>query len=137
MKISITTNENSSITGYQSFFIKDGTLDLSSISNNECQEILLGDSLNKIEYDRLGEVLQIIVSKLRMGGRIKLFGLEPGALCRGYLTANISEADFNKTLFSLKSCVSSKSLKATLQSMGLRIETIFIQGLAYDITATR
>jgi hypothetical protein len=137
MKIQITAKPQSDIAGYQNFLIENGNVDLSSVSENECEEILLGDSLNHLEYGQNGDILKIAVSRLRKGGIIKMFGLEPAVVCKSYISGNMNDSDFSRTINSVKSCICSKTLKESLELLGLKIQTIFIQGLAYDITAVR
>ena len=138
MKIQIITSDTQKIEGFKTYLLNEaGEVDLTEVFSNECEEILLGDCINKIPLNNIEAFLVNVFSKLRRGGILKLSFMNPRllamALCRDELTLG----DFNIAIYSNKSLIDLDSIEAITASNGLSIDTCKITGVGYDVTISR
>jgi hypothetical protein len=138
MKLQILTNESYKIEGFKHYFIDtEGEVDLSDIFSNECEEILLGDCVNKVPLAKVEKFLVTIFSKLRKDGNIKMSFLNPRLLAMSLCRDEISLGDYNITIYSNKSLIDLDCLEAIILNNGLTIVTCKINGVGYDLTISR
>lgn len=138
MKINITTNPSGSILGYKNIFLSNNNFakDIDSIINNCCEEIIF-TSVDYIPYNETENIILKILSKLRIGGRIIVSGLNFDVLVRAGISGNISEQDFSQIIEDIKSIRSRITISTFLQKNGLFIESSVSKGHIYEISATR
>jgi len=70
MKLQILKEGQDKIENYSHAVASNNKVDISHIVNNECEHILATDVLDCFTPDGIPELLQALVSKLRMGGEI-------------------------------------------------------------------
>lgn len=138
MKLQIITAETHKIEGFKHYTLsEDGEIDLVDIFGNECEEILLGDCVNKVPLPKVEKFLVTIFSKLRKGGNIKMSFLNPRLLAMSLCRDEITLGDYNIAIYSNKSLIDLDSVEAITLSNGLTIETCKINGVGYDLTISR
>lgn len=138
MKLQIVSNEKHRIEGFKSYVLdENGEVDLVEVFTNECEEILLGDSINKIPLNKIEKFLTNVFSKLRKGGTVKLNFMNPRLLAMALCRDEMTLGDFNIALYSNKSLTDLDSIEAIVISNGLSIETCKLNGVGYDVTIIR
>jgi len=138
MKLQIVSSPEHKIEGFKSFVLDEqGEVDLVEVFTNECEEILLGDSINKIPLNKIEKFLDNVFSKLRKGGVVKLNFMNPRLLAMALCRDEITLGDFNIALYSNKSLTDLDSLEAIVVKNGLSIETCKLNGVGYDVTISR
>jgi hypothetical protein len=137
MKIHITENVNSAIQGFVLVPIVYGRLDLGGITNNSVAQIIATDAIDSVPSQMLVKFLQDVVSKMRIGCVAIFGGIELDILARGIVTREIGSDKFNNLVYSKKSIYRNSDITDILTNLGLSIEKVLIQGISYEITATR
>lgn len=139
MILQIVTNKEEVIEGTKAIFLnQDFIKNIQEISDNESEEILLGDVLNKLtKIDDVKQLFSIAASKLRKGGIMKISFLNPRLIASSLLRGEITEETFNNIIYS-KSCLFSlSSLEEWVKALNLKIDQCSISGAMYDVTISR
>ena len=137
MKIHITENVNNAIQGFVLVPIVYGRLDLGGITNNSATQIVAIGAIDSVPSQMLVKFLQETVSKMRIGCVAIFGGVELDILARGIVTGEIDSNKFNNLVYSKKSIYRNSDITNILTNLGLSIEKVLIQGINYEITATR
>lgn len=138
MKIQILTDEKYKIEGFKHYFLNtEGDVDLSDVLSNECEEILLGGSINKVPLERVKNFLNKVFSKVRKGGIVKLNFINPRLLSRALCRDSVTLEEFNSFIYSNKSLIDLTNLEVIVTNNGLAIETCKLNGIEYDVTISR
>jgi hypothetical protein len=137
MKIHITENVNSAIQGFTLVPIVYGRLDLGGVTNNSATQVIAIDAIDSVPSQMLVKFLQDVVSKMRLGCVAIFGGIELDMLARGIVTRDVNSENFNNLVYSKKSVYRNSDITNILTGLGLSIEKVLIQGISYEITATR
>jgi hypothetical protein len=137
MKLQIITQDAEKIEGYTQVQCFGTQLDLSSISDNECENILAGDVLDMYPIDTVGQVIQQLVKKLRIGGEIVLGGTECRVLAKHIVNGMITEQQASQIIAGKKSLLSVEIIKNALKTLGLNVLTTSISGIHCEVKAKR
>lgn len=138
MKIQILSNDlSSAIAGYKQFQIVDETVDLSSLSNNECELILSNEALDSVSLENVAPFIQHVLSKLRLGGGIVVGGTDIRLFSKAVANCLISEADASNIIKTKKSMTTSENTIDVLTKLGLKVKNCIMSGIHYEVTATR
>lgn len=137
MKLVILDKDDKGLSGYECVYMDSPQINLSHISDNECSEILIKNCFTQVSVVNAVEFLVLVCSKLRRGGTIKLNGVDARTLARAIVRGNMNDKEFNDIIYSCKSLLSIPTVKDILHRAGLKIETLTLNGINYDITATR
>lgn len=138
MKIDIVTKEEYATKTYKPVIIHDnGTIDLYDISDSECTEIKAMSVIGKFKNENLRDSLNNLVKKLRIGGTLIISETDCNIVCRQLLSGSLSEENFNKIISNKNSLPSLKYVAEVLKSNGLKIKTQRLNGLDYQIIASR
>ena len=138
MKLNITTTPNSSINGYKNYFLynNDAGLDLSDIPYNSCTEILF-TSIDYVQQSILDNILNQILSKLRINGRLTIIGINLDIICRAGISGELAENEISDIIENIKSVRSRSSIIRQLKEKRLTIDYSFTKGHIYEISAIR
>jgi hypothetical protein len=137
MKIQILNNTNSVIEGYQHFVIKDETVDLSTLSDNECEYILANEVLDSVSLENIGNLVGSIVKKLRLGGTIVIGGTDIRLFSKSVVNNLLKEVEASNLLKDKLSMTTPDGVISLLSQLGLNVQTCILAGIHYEITATR
>jgi hypothetical protein len=137
MKIHITENVNSAIEGFVLVPIVYGRIDLGGVTDHSATQIVALDAIDSIPIAMLTKFLQDVVGKMRFGCVATFGGIELDVLSRGVITNDINVESFNKLVFSKKAIYKNSDIVKILTGLGLSIDKVLIQGINYEITATR
>ena len=66
----------------------------------EAEEIVVDNFLNQFSYSQFGQVVNKIVTKLRIGGQITVAEHDIDFLCHGITTGRLDQQEFNEIVFS-------------------------------------
>lgn len=137
MKLNITTSPEKIISGYKNHFVENESIDLDSVINNSCQEILFANVIDKFSDEKINSVISLLISKLRLGGLIFISGTNLDIITRKFIDGSLSEVDFNKIINNSSSISSRSKIVNILKSFNLFIESSQTKGNVYEITARR
>lgn len=130
-------NDTALIEGYESIAISDGKLDLSSIVDNSCVEILANGILDLFSLDQIEAVLRAIVSKLRLGGRLVIGGTDIDLFAALVNYKEMKPEEANAIVREVSSMTSHKQVRDLLGQMGLEIFSVVLSNANYEVTAKR
>lgn len=137
MKLQIIVNESEKIEGYTHLNLQTLQEDIKTIPDNSCESIVAVKVLNRIPLQSIEGFIDLVLSKLRLGGEINISGIEQKVLAKFILNGNISEQDFNTLLMFSNSMITRSDTVKLLEVKGLKLKTSNMNGIEYDITATR
>ena len=137
MKIHITENVNNAIDGFVLVPIVYGRLDLGGVTDHSATQIIAIDAVDSVPAQMLGKFLQDVVTKMRLGCTAIFGGVDLDILARGIITQELKSETFNKLVYSKKAMYRNSDITQTLTGLGLSIDKVSIQGINYEITATR
>jgi hypothetical protein len=137
MKINIALTENKFITGYTNILLQNLPNESQSIVNNSCNEILAMNIIDYVDDDNVIQLLGLLVSKLRLGGKFSISGINLDIVVRNLLNKTLSEKDFNQMIKNIRSIRSRKSIVDILKAANLKVDIAITKGNIYEITSTR
>jgi len=137
MKLNIISDNTQQIANYNNVVVQDNKLDLQNIVSNSCEEIIVSGALDKLEYLSSLDALTNIIQKLRLGGKLVITGIDIKCLSRLIMSEKISIEEYNQVIADVKCLHTVLNIRKKLLSFGLDIETDFINGYSYSISANR
>lgn len=137
MKIHIGKKDTQFIAGYVPIIVEDQEFDLSAISDNECTEILANEILDEFDLGRLNDLVQTLISKLRMGGKLVIGGTDILLFCKGVLDGSLTEVEWGNMITLKRSMTKTSVVLNGIRSMGLNVEIYDVNGVHYEITVRR
>ena len=137
MKLQIILNDQDKISNYNHVVCTGEPLDLSNVCDNECEEILANNILDMYTLEQVGQVVQQLVTKLRIGGEIAIGGTECRVFAKSIVNGIISESQASDIISQKKSMTNISIVKKALQQLGLSILSTSIEGISYEIKAKR
>ena len=137
MKLQIFRTDDEKIENYKHIQCYGTPLDLSDIADNECEEILAGDVLDMYSVEMMPQLIQQLVGKLRIGGRIVLGGTEFSVLAKHIINGGLTAEAVSQIIASKKSVTDVMTIKNALKQLGLNILSTSINGVHCEVTAKR
>lgn len=137
MKIHVLRPDQQAIENFTRVNVSNNLVDLTQLSDNECELILANDAMDSFSVDRAGELLQSLVSKLRLGGELVLGGTSIRLFCKQVLNSQLDEQQASQIIGSVASLTSPQPLVQALSSMGLEILESTMSGIHYEVKAKR
>lgn len=139
MRIHVVSSGEESIGGYERVEVDQNgqSAQLLQFSDNECDNILAGDALDYVSYERHADLIASLVRKLRMGGAIVVGGTDIRLFCQHVNNTTIGENEACTMLSSKRSMSTFDKTRAILESLNLNIRTLQTNGTHYEYSATR
>jgi hypothetical protein len=137
MKIHVLRPDQQAIENFTRVNISNNLVDLTQLSDNECELILANDAIDSYSIDRVAELVQSLVSKLRLGGELVLGGTSIRLFCKQVLNSQLDESQASQIVGSVASLTSPEPLVQVLSSMGLEIVEASMSGVHYEVKAKR
>ena len=135
MNIYITKNMESTLDGYDTVPLLYGNLNLEHVPQNSCANILVEDALDSTNDPQAA--LANIISKLRKAGNLSIQGTDFDTMCRQYLNKNIAPQDINNYVTEKNSVCSFGDIQRTISQHNIKIISAGLNGVKFDIRATR
>ena len=132
MKLNIIKEESQKIQNYNNVTIQNNQASLIDVSDGECDEVLIS-SANSLTTQSLFEVIK----KVAIGGSLKIEGVELNMMCRQMVNQMVKDSEVSSIIESSKCIVPIKVVEGILTSNSFEIETATLQGIQYQICATR
>lgn len=115
------------------------------LDNNECEEIIVQDVLERIPLQNIGEYVKLLVSKLRHKGKLHISGVDADEVTKAYNNGEISINQLNSFLFGQKqhawdfsqSVVNLFEVVNVLKSLGMKIIHKRLANLHYSVSVER
>jgi hypothetical protein len=137
MNIYITKDDSKKIENFTNIKIQNFQQEIDQIVSNSCESIIVDDIVDYLTFESIPKFVKALTTKLRLGGKIFITGLELGVLCRSIVSETISSKDFSNVITAKASLSFVNDIINILKDNNLKIETSTIKGLKYEITATR
>lgn len=137
MKLQILKDGQDKIENYSHAVASNNQVDISHIVNNECEHILATDVLDCFTPDGIPELLQALVSKLRMGGEISIGGTDMRLLSKSIINGSITQEEGSAIISSLYSVSSMQVVPEALERLGLTIVDTHMNGIHFEVKARR
>lgn len=137
MKIQIVANENvEEISGYKKLLIDD-FLNSKDIMNNQCTDIIVDTVISRVDYTQFKNLMMTLVSKLRLDGKIYIKDINCKMLFFKFTSGQMEIDYFNQLMANITSYYSYSDVIKFFNSVKITVDTLELQGLEYEIWATR
>ena len=137
MKLQILKEGQDKIENYSHAVASNNKVDISHIVNNECEHILATDVLDCFTPDGIPELLQALVSKLRMGGEMSVGGTDMRLLCKSIINGSITPTEGSAIISDLYSSSSLQVIQETLEKLGLTVVDTHMNGIHFEVKVRR
>lgn len=139
MKIQLTKNEQSNIEGFHTLIYKDLSQlnQLSNIVNNSCEYILANTILDDFEITESPKIINMLVSKLRLGGHLVVMGHDIQMIAKSLIDNAISVVEISELIKDKKSISTALNTILMLEQAELKISTIKFNHNLYEIISVR
>jgi hypothetical protein len=136
MKVQIVNKDEEIIDGY--YIISINKLEtVATLINNACTDIIAVDVLDKLSNKDALDLLNALLQKVRMNGRLILSGIHLLSFANGIVNENIDQDTVAKIIDENHSIIDSRKISNILESHKFVIDSLKIQSYKYEITATR
>ena len=136
MKITILHPQSTTVVDNDS--VRVSVTDLDSIEPSSCLSINMADCMDYMPYDKRDDFLELVVSKLRKGGKLFISGTDLYTI--GYNIVHVLD-DVNKlnaALFNGRlSAETLWDLCNKLKRLGITVKNMKIDGLYYSVVSIR
>lgn len=109
---------------------------INEVSDNELSYIFCDLCINKSTNKSYKDDIRLWVSKLRKGGQINIVGVNLRCLCSEYLYSDDMDG-FNSVIEDCNGLFTYKDVRKTLEELGLKIDSINLNNIYYNIMAVR
>lgn len=138
MKLQIIRKEQTHINGYELYKIdKPNSLELSHIVDNSCEYILASDIMDSFHISLIPKICQLLITKLRLNGEIVVGGTDVRFFSKYVSNGLLTPQEACEIVCSSYSMSYSDMLKEQFEQLKLRIISIHMDGLHYEIKAVR
>ena len=137
MKLQILRGGQEEIENYSHVVASDNKVDISHIINNECERILATDVLDCFTVDGVPELIQALVSKLRLGGEMSIGGTEIRMLCKSIINGSITPEEGSGIISGLYSASSLQFVQEALEKLGLTVVDTHMNGIHFEVKVRR
>ena len=137
MKIHVVRPQQEAIKNFKKVICFNSSIDLSEISDNECDVIMANDAVDTFTIDKLQELLGLLASKLRLNGELVIGGTDIRILCKNVINDQIDETTASQIISQLQSATSLQVLRGLAQEMGLNVVSTQLSGTHYELTIKR
>ena len=137
MKLQLLLDPEQGIQNFEHVKVSTNQVDLSSISDNECEVILATDVLDSFSHNAVKELIGALLGKLRVGGELSIGGTDGRLLSKHILNGLLSPNDASLIVGNLESLTFMQSIQDLLMQAGLRVASTHMNGIHYEIKAVR
>lgn len=138
MKLQIINNGQEKIGGYEVATVeKPNEIDLNSIITNSCETIIASDVVDMFHPNNIKPLCQVLLQKLRLNGELTIGGTEVKLFAKNLINGLLTPNEAANMATSIYSMSSVDTVKETLESLGLNISSIHMDGVHYEIKAVR
>ena len=138
MKLQILKHEGQEkITGYESVVAEPNKIDLSTVTDNEAEQILAADCVDMFSAQNIGAFLTALRSKLRLGGTLVIGGTSLDLFAKAVVNGLLTPEDASGTVDMAQSFSSPEMISNTLTDLGLKIQNVLTNGVHYEISCVR
>ena len=136
MKIYI-TKDDSKIENFTNIKLQNIAQDLPDIVDNSCEDIVLNDVIDFVSYGDIGNFLKLVMSKLRINGRLIITGTELGIISRNVVNGDITPEEYSSHMSGRLSTNFAYVITNALSKLGSTVQLSTLKGMTYEIIATR
>lgn len=137
MKLQVLKSDQDSIENFTQVFVSPNEIDLKDISDNECETIIAPDVLDSFSAQNIAELIKALLSKLRLGGEISIGGTDVRLFSKCTLNGSLSVSEASDIAGQMESMTALPMIQDMLLSAGLRIISSHLNGIHFEIKATR
>ena len=135
IKAIMTSDLGKGIDGYMAIPIIQGSYRLSELPNNSCTHLVCDHVIENCNSDI--DVISDVGNLVRKEGYVNFIGIDLDALCQHYISKQVSDEEFSGFMTRFRNARSLSSVRESLKSKGLKIISVQIKGIQYEISAVR
>lgn len=136
-KLQVLQKNQEPVQGFDTVLVDRNNLDLGQIINNECDYILASDVMDSFNADAAGQLIQALVSKLRLNGELVVGGTDVRIFARYVANGQIAPIDASNIVTNSHSMTTSEQVKEICVQLNLAVQSIHFDGLHYEVKVKR
>lgn len=136
-KLQVLQANQEPIKGYDTVLVTPNNIDLSQITNNECDSILASDVMDCFPAPNAQQLIQGLVSKLRLNGELVLGGTDVRLFAKAVANGQIAPVDASNVVTNIHSMTTSEQVKEICAQLGLQVQSVHLDGLHYEVKVKR
>lgn len=117
MKLLIINQPQEVIEGYTVVDLRVGLDELEQVINNSCTDIALTNCLDSLNKQEAKSVLNLAASKMRLGAKMSISGIELKSLCRNALNNSLSSDQFSDIISGMNCIFTSNEISELVNSV--------------------
>jgi len=130
------TNRDVEVKGFNSINVAKGKIDFEEIPKNSCSEIVIENGLEHVV--NIFDFFRSCVGLLRIGGVIKVIGIDLRSICLSYVNSSLDTKTFNEIISGKNEFLSVNDIVDFVKSIKMHIEKAdLISDSMYEIVAHR
>lgn len=138
MKLQINKTGQQEIAGYEQVTVeKPNSLELSHIVDNSCESILCPDIMDMFHLSALNDLCVGLLKKLRMGGELVIGGIDVRLFAKYVTNGLLAPEEASNIVCKTYSMSTPDLLRSCLEKLQLKVVSIHMDGLHYEIKAVR
>ena len=111
--------------------------DRGQITDNECDFILASDVMDSFNAGAAPQLLQALVTKLRLNGELVVGGTDVRLFAKAVSNGQIAPVDASNVVTNVHSMTTSEQVKELCTQLGLAVQSVHLDGLHYEVKAKR
>lgn len=137
MKLHVRSQTQEPIGGFETLVVERNNIDLSKISDNECEVILAADVLDSFTCASVEQLVAALVTKLRLNGEIILGGTDIRLFAKALTNGLITLEDASNVITNVHSMTNIEKTREVLIGAGLEVQSAHLDGIHYEVKAKR
>ena len=136
MKLHVIRKGQDKIEGFKVVEVSE-SLDISDIVSNSCEMVFGPDICDSFSFIGLKDAAEALVSKLRLNGQIVMGGTDVRSFCKTVSLGLLPIGDASNLVGQSQSMSSPDVILDLFNQLGLKIESVNIDGLHYEVKGRR
>ena len=137
MKLHILRSDQDPIENFKQILVTPNEINLEEVSDNECETIIAPDVLDSFSVPNIAELINALLSKLRLKGEISIGGTDVRLFSKCILNGELSVSEASNVVGQVESMTALPMIQDMLTSAGLRVLSSHLNGIHFEIKAKR
>jgi hypothetical protein len=137
MKLQVLRSDQDPIENFKQVVVTPNEINLEDISDNECEIIIAPDVIDSFSAQNIAELINALLSKLRLGGEISIGGTDVRLFSKCTLNGALSVSEASDIAGQVESMTALPMIQDMLTNAGLRILSSHLNGIHFEIKAKR
>jgi hypothetical protein len=136
-KLQVLQQNQEPVKGYDTVLVDRNNIDLSQVTDNECDSILASDVMDSFTAPAAAQLIQALSTKLRLNGELVIGGTDVRLFAKAVSNGLIAPVDASNIVTNVHSMTTSEQVREICTQLGLQIQSVHLDGLHYEVKVKR